>query len=43
MGDWRVGEPSMKLELKEAAVFILEVDVPDLAGILAAEWWDVGE
>jgi hypothetical protein len=32
----------MKLELKEVAVFMLEVEVPDLAGILAREWWCVG-
>ena len=33
----------MKLELNEVAVFMLEVDVPDLAGILVVvvvcRWW----
>jgi hypothetical protein len=44
VGDWRDGEPSRKLELKEAVVFILEDDVPDLAGILVAKSegrWDL--
>jgi hypothetical protein len=30
-----VGEASMKLELKEVAVCMLDDEVPDLAGILA--------
>jgi len=45
LGDCRDGEPSMKLELKDADVFMLEDDVPDLAGMLGAKgecgqkWW----
>jgi hypothetical protein len=34
LGDWRDGDPSMKLEPKDAVVFMLEDDVPDRAGIL---------
>jgi hypothetical protein len=39
LGDWRDGEASAKLELREAAVCMLEDEVPDLAGILAPQWW----
>ena len=38
-GDWRDGEASAKLELKEVAVCMLEDDVPDLAGIMAPGSW----
>jgi hypothetical protein len=34
LGDWRDGEPSMKLELKDALVCILDDDVPDRVGIV---------
>ena len=34
MGDWRVGEASMKLEPNEVAVCMLEDEAPDLGGIL---------
>lgn len=37
LGDCRDGEPSMKLELNEAAVCMLEDDVPDLAGMLTTK------
>jgi hypothetical protein len=39
LGDWRDGddEPSIKLDPKDAVVFMLEDDVPDLAGILVAK------
>ena len=37
MGDCRDGEPSIKLEVKDAVVFMLEDDVPDLAGIADAK------
>jgi hypothetical protein len=32
----------MKLEPNDVAVCMLEDDVPDLAGILASEWWVEG-
>jgi hypothetical protein len=38
LGDCRDGDPpSIKLEPKDAVVFMLEDDVPDLAGILVAK------
>jgi hypothetical protein len=36
LGDCRDGEPSVKLEVKDAEVFMLDDDVPDLAGIVVA-------
>lgn len=33
LGDCLDGEPSIQLELKDAAVFMLVDEVPDLAGI----------
>lgn len=43
LGDCRDGEPSVKLDVKEAEVFMLDDDVPDLAGIAVAKVESGGE